>query len=67
MSKNPGQVITKFLFSRLFAEAWSKGMSISNIVSGFRVTEIYPFQPKVVLDKYPKSSESASLDSTSAK
>ena len=54
---NPGRAITKFLFSKLFSEAWSKGMSINNIVSGFRCTGIYPFNPGVILHKLPKDSE----------
>ena len=33
---NPGRAISKFQFSKLFSEAWSKGMSINNIISGFR-------------------------------
>ena len=32
---NPGRIITKFQFSSLFAQAWSKGMTINNIVSEF--------------------------------
>ncbi len=54
MFKNPGRVITKFQFSKLFPEAWSKGMNISNICSGFRHTGIYPFNPDVVLKKLPQ-------------
>ena len=53
---NPGRVITKFQFSKLFSEAWSKGMTIHNIVSGFRDTGIYPFNRNAILDKLPKSS-----------
>ena len=53
---NPGRVITKFQFSKLFSKAWSKSMSIENIVSGFRTTGIYPFNPEVVLKKLPSSS-----------
>jgi len=46
---NPGQVITKFQFSALFAQAWSKGMTIANVVSGFG---IYPFSPSMILNKF---------------
>ena len=51
MLANPGRIITKFQFSHLFAEAWSKGMTISNITSGFKCTGIYPFNPNAVLKK----------------
>ena len=51
---NPGRVIAKFQFSRLFAQAWSKGMTIDNIVSDLRGTGIYPFKPNTVLDKLTK-------------
>jgi len=57
MFKNPGRVITKFQFSSLFAEAWSKGMSISNICSGFRHTGIYPFNPDVVMKNLPQDDD----------
>jgi len=50
---NPGQVITKFQFSKLFAQAWSKAMTFTNIVSGFRGAGIYPFSLSMILDKFP--------------
>ena len=56
---NPGRVITKFQFSSLFAQAWSKGMTINNIVSGFRSAGIYPFAPNIILDKFPKPNDSS--------
>ena len=40
---NPGNVVTKFQFSRLFSQTWSKGMTISNVTSVFR--HLF-FQPK---------------------
>ena len=33
---NPGCVITKFQFSKLFSQAWSNGMSINNPVSSLQ-------------------------------
>ena len=56
MFANVGRVITKFQFSQLFAKAWSNGMTISNIVSGFRKTGIYPFNPQAVLECIETSS-----------
>ena len=57
MFANPGRAVTKFLFSKLFSEAWSKGMTISNICSGFRCTGIYPFDPSAILKKLPNDLE----------
>ena len=54
-------MITKFQFSSLFAQAWSKGMTINNVVSGFRSAGIYPFAPKVILDKFPQPKNSSAL------
>jgi len=51
---HPSRVITKFQFSSLFSEAWCKSMTIGNILSGFRATGVYPFNPNVILDKLPK-------------
>ena len=48
---NPGRVITKYQFSAIFSQAWSKGMTINNITSGFRNTAIYPFNPQTILCK----------------
>ena len=56
MFANPGRVVSKFQFSKLFSQAWSKGMSIDNITSAFRTTGIYPFNPDVILDKFMVSS-----------
>ena len=56
MFANAGRVITKFQFSQLFAKAWSNGMTISNIVSGFRKIGIYPFNPQAVLECIETSS-----------
>jgi len=40
---NPGRVVTRYQFSELFSRAWYKGMSMSNIMSGFQITGIFPF------------------------
>ena len=41
---HPGQVVTKFQFSALFADAWSKGMTIG-LLLGFVVLEYIHFLP----------------------
>ena len=56
---HPSQVITKFQFSALFAEAWSRGMTISNITSGYCTTGVYPFNPNAILDKLSNSEVSS--------
>jgi len=51
---HPSRMITKFQFSLLFSEAWCKSMTIDNILSGFRATGVYLFNPNVILDELPK-------------
>ena len=48
LSSNPGKVVTRYQFSHLFSAAWSEAMSIANILSGFRVSGIYPFNRNAV-------------------
>ncbi len=38
---NAGRVVSKFQFSKLFSQAWSKGMTIDNITSAFKTTLEY--------------------------
>lgn len=39
---NPGKVVTRFQFSRLFNKAWMQSMTVGNITAGFRVTGVHP-------------------------
>ena len=48
MFANPGCVVTKFQFSSLFRQAWSKGMSVDNIHAGFKKTRVFPFNPEAI-------------------
>ena len=59
-------MITKFQFSALFAQAWSQGMTISNITSGFCTTGVYPFNPKAILDKLSEVSSDKGSSSKSS-
>ena len=43
------RAVTRYNFSALFAEAWSKAMTLKNIMSGFETTGIYPFNPKALV------------------
>ena len=45
---NPGRIITKFHFSRLFAEAWYKSVTPLNVMAGFRRAGVFPFNPKAI-------------------
>ena len=46
--QNPGRVVTHYDFCHLFSQAWFKAMTMKNIVSGFRVTGICPFDRKAI-------------------
>ena len=46
-AKNRGRAITLYDFSSLFSEAWCKGMSAKNVMSGFKVCGVYPFNREV--------------------
>ena len=50
MTNHPGRVVTRLQFSQLFNAAWMNSMTISNIVSGFRVTGIYPIDREKLLE-----------------
>ena len=66
MFKNPGKVVSKFQFSKLFSGAWSKGMTISNITMGFHNTGIYPFNRDALLRKLPTPPEVYASDTSSS-
>ena len=46
--KNPGKVITKFNFNKLFSEAWLKSLIPANIIAGFRKCGVYPYNPAAI-------------------
>ena len=57
ISDNPGKVISNYVFLKLFPVAWMKAMTAQNIISGFRVTGIYPLDRKAIkLPIQPKDS-----------
>ena len=41
--KNLGKVITKFNFNQLFSQAWLKSLTPANLIAGFKVCDIHPF------------------------
>ena len=56
LTRNPGKIVTHFTFSQLFSRAWFKGMSQTNIMSGFSTTSIYPLNCSALLPECPPSS-----------
>ena len=45
---NPGKVITKFNFNRLFSQAWLKAVVPANIMAGFKTCGVYPFNRSAI-------------------
>lgn len=61
-AKNTGRVVTRFDFSSLFSEAWKLAMTPKNILSGFNVTGVYPFnRERVKAQLVPQSTKPKSL------
>lgn len=58
MMNNPGKVITRYQFCMLFGKAWMKSVIPTNIVSGFRITGIYPTNRYQVIPKCPSKPSS---------
>ena len=46
---NSGQTVSRFSFSHLLHEAWDIAMTRKNIISGFKVTGIFPFDRKALV------------------
>ena len=51
IQSNPGKVITRYQFSLLFGWAWFKSVTPVKIISGFRVTGVYPVNRDKLLSK----------------
>ena len=51
VSENPGKVVTRYTFSKLFAHAWMSSMTMRNIISGFETTGIFPVNRDALLKK----------------
>lgn len=49
MILNPGQVVTRYTFSRLFCKAYSRAFTIGNIMESFRDTGVYLFNRAALL------------------
>ena len=51
--QNPDKVVTRYQFCEVFAKAWAKGMTMKNIIGGFKTTGVFPMNREVIM---PKSS-----------
>lgn len=49
MSQNPGQTVHRYVFSRLFAEAWFDAMTTKNIISDFRIIGLFPVDRNAIV------------------
>lgn len=49
-TNKPDRRITKFSFGHIFSKVWPKATVASNVISGFRATGIYPYDPTVIPD-----------------
>ena len=65
LTANPGMVVTRYQFSQLLNKAWMQSMNISIIISGFKVTGIYPTDRqallKLISDSYSDMREESGL------
>ena len=57
MQQNPGKVVTRYNFSPLLNEAWSKTMVPNVISAGFKRAGIYPFNSDIIHYGVPANSE----------
>ena len=51
MAKNPGRVVTEDVLASLVGEAFGQSHTPLNILSGFKKTGIYPFNPGEIRDR----------------
>ena len=47
--KYPGRVVTLYDFSSVFSKAWFASMTMNNIITGFRITGVYPINRRAFL------------------
>ena len=62
LAQHPGQVITTDILASLVAIAWPQSHTILNIMSGFKKTGIYPFNPSAVEDRQTDPSRAFRVD-----
>ena len=67
LAAHPGKVVTQYQFSELFKNSWIKSMTMRNIISGFRVTGTYPFNPDIINPPPPPETEPSASASSKVK
>ena len=65
LSKNPGKVVTRYQFSEIFPKALAKGMTMKNIVGGFKTTGIFPVNREAIMPKSSLVEEVKTFDTPS--
>ena len=65
VSKNPGKVVTRYQFSEIFAKAWAKGMTMKNIIGGFKTTAVFPMNREAIMPKSLPVKEGNTFDTPS--
>ena len=65
LSKNPGKVVTRYQFSEIFAKAWAKGMTMKNIIGGFKTTGVFPMNREAIMPKSSPVKEGNMFDTPS--
>ena len=48
LCENPGRTVSQYDFCEIFAKAWAKAFTMSNITSSFKVTGVFPFNRSIV-------------------
>ena len=61
MTKNPGKIVNRYNFTSIFAKAWTRAMTPSNIVAGFRSTGVCPFNRYAILHGDSSADRSCNL------
>ena len=54
IADHPYHVVTRCNFNQIFAKAWGRAMTMPNILTGFRVTGVYPLDRNVLRPKVQK-------------
>ena len=62
LNMNPGRVVTRYQFSEILSKAWAKGMTMKNIIGGFKTTGIFPLNCEAILPKSSQSEQVNALD-----
>jgi hypothetical protein len=50
-AENPGKVVNRYNFSKIFCKAWIQGMSMHNLIASFKAAGIYPVDRSVIMNK----------------